>query len=136
MDLGGQELDHAVQCLGVAARAGHQLERVSLLKPLDIADRDLRPAVVALDATQHAHRVALVEPRPQHVDVVPDHGRNAAGAVGQLQRQERVTVAGAAPALALHRERGLDQSTFLELGYVGAFGHRRVSLFHLPGATN
>ena len=53
----------------------------------------------SFDATQHAHRVALVEPRAQHVDVVPDHGRDAAGAVGQLQRQERVTVAGASPAL-------------------------------------
>src|SRR6185312_17364014 len=92
-------------------------------------------AVVALDTTQHAHGVTLVESRSQDVDVVPDHRRNPARAVGQLQRQERVTVAGASPALTLHRERGLDQRTFLELGYVGAFGHRRMSLFHRPAAT-
>ena len=135
VDLGGQELDHAVQRLGVTARARHQLKRVARLQPLQVADRDLR---AGRRSSRRDPARAPCRPRrtaAQHVDVVPDHCRDAAGAVGQLQRQERVTVAGASAALALHRERGLDQRTFLQLGDVGAFGHRRVSLFHRPGAT-
>ena len=90
---------------------------------MNVADRDLRPPVVALHPAQDAHGVALVEAASEQVDVVPDHRRDAAGAVGELEREERVAVSCAAPPLALHCERRLDEGALLELGDVGALGH-------------
>ena len=83
-DLAGQELDEAFERLGVAAGAGHEVERVAGLDLLDVAHGDLQPAAVALDPPEHAHGVALVEARAEQVDVVPDDAGHAAGAVRQL----------------------------------------------------
>ena len=88
----------------------------------------------SLDPAEHADRVALVEPRAEQVHVVPDDARHAAGAVGQLDRQERVAVARVAALLALHRERRVDERPLRQVGHVGAPGHRGTSLVGRPGA--
>ena len=125
-DLAGQELDEALERLGVAAGAGHEVERIARLDLLEVAHGDLEPAAVALDPAEHAHRVALVEPRAEQVDVVPDHAGHAPGAVGQLHRQERVAVSGVAALLALHGEGGVDERPLAQIGHIGVPGHQRT----------
>ena len=122
-DLAGQELDEALERLGVAAGAGHEVERVTGLDLLEVAHGDLQPAAVALDPAEHAHRVTLVEARAEQVDVVPDHARHAAGAVGELHRQERVAVSGVAALLALHGERRVHEGALAQVGHVGVARH-------------
>ena len=109
----------------------HQLVGVFLLQLLEVADRDLGPAVVRLDPSQHAYRVALGEAPAQQVDVVPDHGRHAAGAVCQLQRQEGIAVSGAPMALALHGEGRLPPPGVLGAPVDGGGFHVKAAI--LPG---
>ena len=123
VDLAGEELEKAVERLGVAARSRHQLERIAAVDLLHVAHRDLQPAGVRLDPAQHAHGVALGEARAQHVDVVPDDSRDPPGTVGQLHAQERIAAAGAPRLLALDGEGGIDHHAFAEIGYVSAPGH-------------
>jgi hypothetical protein len=122
-ELSRQELDEAVERLGVAAGAGDEVERVARLDLLHVADGDLEPAAVALHPSQHADGVALVEARSEQVHVVPDDARHASGAIGQLHREERVAVPGVAALLALDGEHGVDERPLAQIGHVGVARH-------------
>ena len=123
VDLGREELEEPLERVGVAPRARDELERVAALDPLEVAHRDLEPPAVGLDLAEHPDRVALVEPGPEQVHVVPDDARDAARPVGQLDRQEGVAVARRAPELALDGERCVDHGPLGQVGHVGAPGH-------------
>ena len=53
VDLTGEELEEAVERLGVAARPGHELERIAAVDPLHVTHRDLELAGVGLDPAEH-----------------------------------------------------------------------------------
>ena len=126
MDLAGQELDHAVERLGVAARPRHEIEGVAVGQPLQVAQLELEAAVVAPHPAQHADRVALVEPLVDQVHVGPEHSRDATGPVRQLDREEGVAVSGPPAPFALHGERRVDDLSLLQVLDVRASGHRRA----------
>ena len=108
-DLAGQELEEALQVLRVAAGAGHVDQRVAGLDALDRADDDLDAAAVLLDRAEHAHRVALREAAVEQRHVVEADGADAAGAIAELEREERRAGARAPQVLAQHREGGVDE---------------------------
>ena len=67
-DLGGKELEEAVELVGVAAHRRREARGVGLRGGLDRAHVELKSVAVALDAAEHAYRVALVEPPVEQVD--------------------------------------------------------------------
>src|SRR6476659_4317460 len=58
-DLGGEELEKAVQLFGVAPHCGREVGRVGLGRGLEGAHVDLEPVAELLDASEHSYRVAL-----------------------------------------------------------------------------
>ena len=88
-DLAGEELEEAVELVRVAAHRGREARRVGVRRGLDRAHVELEPVAVALDAAEHAHRVALAEARVEQVDVVPDARLDAAARVDELEREVR-----------------------------------------------
>ena len=117
MDLADQELEEALEILGVATRAGHVDERVTGSDPLDAADDDLGAAAVLLDRAEHAHGVALVEARVEQWHVVEHHRRDPPGAIAEVERQERRARPRAPAVLADHREGRVDESPRLQVAH-------------------
>ena len=60
-DLGGEELEEAVELVRIAAERGGQRRGVGVLRGLDRAHLHLQLAAEALDAAEDLHRVALAE---------------------------------------------------------------------------
>ena len=88
-DLGGEELEESVELVCIPAQRGRQRGRIRVLRSLDRAHLDLKPAAEALDATEHANGVALVEALVEEVDVVPDARLDAtAGSTSSRARYE------------------------------------------------
>ena len=115
-DLAGEEVEEAVELVGVAAHRRGEAGRVGVRGGLDRADVELEPVAVALDAAEHAHGVALGEPRVEQVDVVPDARLDAAARVDELEREIRGAVPRPQPPLARDRVDALDDAVFGELG--------------------
>jgi len=115
-DLAGQELEEPVELVGVAPHRRREAGRVGLRLGLDRADVELKPVAVALDAAEHAHRVALAEARVEQVDVVPDAALDAAARVDELEREVRGAVLCTQPALACNRIDALDDAVLRQLG--------------------
>ena len=65
---------------------------------LERAHLELQPVAEALDAAEHAHRVALAEARVEQLDVGPDARLDAAARVDELQREVRRAAASCAAA--------------------------------------
>ena len=128
VNLAGEEFEKPVERLGVPARPRHQLEGIAAVHLLHVTHRDLKPARVRLDASQHAYRVAFGEACTEHVDVIPDHAPDPSGAICQLHAQERIAAARAPCLLALDGEGGVDHRAFAEIGYIGAPGHSGHSI--------
>ena len=61
-DLAGEEVEEALQLVGIAAQRGRQLDRVGVLGRLDRAHVELKLVAEALDPAEHAHGVAFAEP--------------------------------------------------------------------------
>ena len=83
---------------------------------LDRAHVELEPVAVALDAPEHANRVALVEPRVEQVDVVPDASLDATARVDELEREVRRPALRPQPPLARDRVDPLDDAILGQLG--------------------
>ena len=94
VDLGDQEVEVAVEVVDVATRTRHQLERVAVGQSLDVAQLELDPALVAADASEHAHGVTGAEASVEQLDRLPDARPDAAAAVCELD----VEVGAAVPA--------------------------------------
>ena len=77
---------------------------------------ELEPVAVPLDAPEHANRVALVEPRVEQLDVVPDAPLDAPARVDQLEREVRRAALRPQPALARDRVDPLDDAILGQLG--------------------
>ena len=116
----GEELEEAVELVRVAAHRGREAGRVLVRGRLDRPHVELEPVAVALHPAEHAHRVALPEPRVEQVDVVPDASLDAAARVDELQREVRRAALGAQPLLARDRVDALDDAI---LGQVGDGAH-------------
>ena len=107
-DLAGEELEEAVELVGVAAQPRREPGRVGV-RGLDRADLELQPVVEALDAAEHAHGVALGEAAVEQLDVVPDPPLDPAGRVDELEREVGRALPGRAPLLARDRVDALDR---------------------------
>ena len=128
-DLGGEELEEAVELVGVAAQRRRQRRRIRILGGLDGSHLDLELAAEALDPTEHVHGVALAEPLVEQIDVVPDSCFDAPARVGELEREVRRAGASAPPLLLRHREHALDGPVLGELGdrgHVASLWRKRV----------
>jgi hypothetical protein len=86
-DLGGEELEKAVQLFGVAPHRGREVGRVGLGRGLEGAHVDLEPVAELLDSAEHPHCVALGEAGVEELDVVPDAGVDSPARVDELERK-------------------------------------------------
>ena len=77
-------------CSSSASRrsAGREPRGVDVAR-LERAHVELEPVAEALDAAEHAHRVALAEAPVEQLDVVPDARVDAAARVDELEREVR-----------------------------------------------
>ncbi len=107
-DLGGEELEKAVQLVGVPAQRRDECCGIRVGRRFQRAHLHLETPAEALDAAQDAHGVALREASVEELDVIPDAGVDLAARVDELEREVR----GAAPrsflVLAGHRVHALD----------------------------
>ena len=120
-DLAGEELEEALQLVGVAAHRGRERRGVDVGR-LERAHVELQPVAEALDAAEHAHRVALAEAPVEQLDVVPDARVDASGRVDELEREVRR--AALRPQLPL----GLDGEDALDDAVLGQVGDHAASL--------
>ena len=79
-DLAGEEVEEALQLVGISAERRRQLDRVGILRVLDRAHVELKLVAVALNAAEDAHGVALGKPAVEQIDVVPDAALDTAAA--------------------------------------------------------
>jgi uncharacterized protein (DUF1015 family) len=119
-DLRCEELEEAVELVGVATERGRELGRVGVLCRLDGPDLHLELAAKTFHATEDVHGVAFTEALIEQVDVVPDPRLHASARVRELESEVRGSGAGAPTLLLRHREDALDGPV---LGEVGDRGH-------------
>lgn len=115
-DLGGEELEEAVELVRVAAKGGGERGRVGVFRSLDRAHLNLKLPTEALDAAEHAHGVTLVEALVEQVDVVPDARFDPAARVHELEREVGGAPSRAPALLPGHREHAFDGPVLDELG--------------------
>ena len=115
-DLRGEELEEAVELVGVAAERRRQLRRVGVLGRLDRAHLHLQLPAEPLHAPEHAHRVALAEAPVEQLDVAPDARLDAPARVGELEREVRSCRRACGAAPSRDREHALDRPVLGELG--------------------
>ncbi|CAN5188680.1 hypothetical protein BH09ACT13_BH09ACT13_14120 [soil metagenome] len=118
-NLGGEELEEAVQLVGISPQDGRQRGGVGLLGRLECAYLELQLAAEALHAAQHSHRVPLVEARVEKLDVAPDPSLDPAGRVGELECKVRSPSSSSATFLLRDREHRVDGPVLGELGNRG-----------------
>ena len=118
-DLAGEEVEEAVELVGVAAHRRRQLRRVGVRCRLDRPHLHLEPAAEPLDASEHAHGVALGEAAVEQLDVVPDPRLDPPARVDELEREVRSAVLRPAPLLAADGVDALDGAVLGELGDAG-----------------
>ena len=114
-DLGGQELEEALELVHVAAHRRRERCRVGLGSRLDRANGQLEPVAEALHPPQHAHGVAFVEPRVVELDVLPDPRVDSAARIDELEREVRSPALRPQPLLARDRVDAFDDPLFGEL---------------------
>ena len=119
-DLRCEELEEAVELVGVTTQCGRELGRVRVLRGLDFTNLHLELSAEALHATENVHGVSLAEASVEQIDVVPDPRLDASARVCKLEREVRGSGAGAPTLLLRHREHTLDGPV---LGEVRDRGH-------------
>jgi uncharacterized protein (DUF1015 family) len=115
-DLGGEELEEAVELVGVTAERRGQLGRIRVRCRLDRPHLHLELSAEALDPSEDADGVALAEALVEQVDVVPDARVHAAARVGELEREICGPSAGASALLLRDREHAFHGPVLDELG--------------------
>ena len=115
-DLGGEELEEALELVGVAAHRRRSAAGSTPCAGSSVPHVELEPVAELLDPAEHAHRVALREARVEQLDVVPHARLDAAARVDELEREVRRAVPRAQPLLARDRVDALDGAVLLELG--------------------
>ena len=128
-DLSRDELEEAVELVGIPAQRRRQRRRIRILGGFDGSYLDLELAAEALDPTEHVHSVAFAEPLVEEIDVVPHSCFHSPARIGQLQREVGGASASASPLLLRHREHALDSPVLGELGdrgHVASLWRKRV----------
>ena len=115
-DLGGEELEEAVELVGVAPQRRNERRRIGVRGGLERAHLHLQAAAEALDPAEHAHGVALREAPVEQLDVVPDARVDPAARVDELQCEIRSAVPRPPPVLARHRVHAFDGPVLDQLG--------------------
>ena len=134
-DLGGEELEEAVELVRVAPKSRRQRRWVGVLGGLDRAHLHLELAVEALDPSEDPDGVALAEAAVEEVDVRPDSRVDAAARVGELEREVGGARARPAAFLLRDREDALDRPVLRELGDRGHGRSLRLGTDWLGVAT-
>ena len=114
-DLAGEEVEEALQLVGIPAHRRRQLGRVGVLGGLDRAHVELKLVAEALYAAEHAHGVAFGEPAVEEVDVVPHAAFDTAAGIDELEREVVGAGARAEAPLARDREDALDGRVLRQL---------------------
>ena len=118
-DLAGEEVEEAVELVGVAAHRRGQPGRVRLRRRLDRPHLHLEPAAEPLDASEHADGVALGEAAVEQLDVVPDPRLDPPARVDELEGEIGGAVLRPAALLAPDGVDALDGAVLGELGDAG-----------------
>ena len=121
-DLARQEVEEAVELVGVAPQRRRQLRRVGVRCSLDGAYLHLEPAAEPLDASEHANGIAFGETAVEQLDVVPDPCLDASARIDELQREVGSAGLRPPPLLASDGVHALDGSVLGELGDAGHEG--------------
>ena len=114
-DLGGEELEEALQLVRVAANGRGELRGIGAGRGFERSHVDLQPVAELLDAAEHADGVSFREARVEQLDVVPDAGVDPPARVDQLEGEVRGASLRAQPLLARDRVDPLDDPLFGEL---------------------
>jgi uncharacterized protein (DUF1015 family) len=114
-ELGGEELEEAVELVEVAPRLGHERGRIRLRR-LELAHLELESVAEALDAAEDAHRVAFAEAAVEELDVAPDARLDAAARIHELEGEVRSPRPGGQALLPRDREDAVDHAVLRELG--------------------
>lgn len=127
-DLRGEELEEAVQLVGIASQRGCELRGVRVLRRLDSAHLHLQLPSESLHAAQHLDGVAFGKAAVEELDVAPDAGVDPPTRVGELECEVGGARAGAAALLLRDREHPLDGPILDELGdgHAASLGRRGV----------
>ena len=122
--LAGEKLEKAVKLVEVAPRLGHELSRIDI-GLLERAHVELKPVAEALDPSEDADGVALVEAPVEQLDVVPDARVDAPRRVDELEGEIRGPGARPSALLARNREDLLDEPILGKLGDRNRGSHER-----------
>ena len=114
--LRGEELEEALELVGVATQRRRQRGGVGVLGRLERAHLELQAVAEALDSSQDAHGVSFDEAPVEQVDVIPDPGADPSARVDQLEREIGRPAARAQPLLPRDRVHALDRPVLLQLG--------------------
>ena len=115
-DLRCEELEEAVELVGISPQRRGERRRVGILGWLDRAHLHLQPSTEALDAPEHVHGVPLFEATLEQIDVAPHSGLDPPTRIGKLEGEVRRPGTRPAPLLLRDREDTLDGAILGELG--------------------
>ncbi len=118
-ELTDEELEEAVQLVGVATQRRRQVCRVGVGRGLDRPHLHLEPAAEPLHAPEHAHGVTFGEAAVEQLDVVPDPRVDPSARIDELEREVRRTVLRPASLLTADGVDAFDGSVLGELGDAG-----------------
>ena len=119
-DLGCEELEEAVELVGVPAERRRERSGVGVLGRFHGTDLHLQLAAEAFHPSEDVYRVSLLEAPVEQVDVVPDPSLDSPARIRQLESEVRGTPTGASSLLLRNREHALDRPI---LGKLGDRGH-------------
>ena len=114
-DLAGEELEKAVQLVGIASQGRCECDWICLRRRFERSHVHLQPVSEPLDASEHTDRVSLVEPRVEQLDVVPHARLDPPARIDELEGEIRRSATRAQPPLACNRVDALDDAFLGEL---------------------
>jgi uncharacterized protein (DUF1015 family) len=107
-DLGGEEVEEAVELVRVAPKRRCERDGIRLGGGFEAPHLELETIAKALDSPEYVDRVAFGEPRVQEIDVVPDPRVDPSARIDELEGEVRCAAARPQPPLARDRVCPLD----------------------------
>ena len=115
VDLTREVLEEAVEFVEVAVGDGEELGRVCVLGPRHGAQLGHHLVAKALHAPARVHEVAALEPAREEVGVAEGAGRDRAGPIAELEREERRARPGRQAVLAGARVDAVELGAWAQL---------------------